>query len=77
MVLLQENDNCKSGTGVFDEGPAHGRGDINPEHRQIIIQRSGSTDTEQKFRLGSLNDGTMRGHSGEVVEILMFVAYRE
>ena len=57
MDLLRANHNCVNVAGVIDEGDAHGRTDVNPEHCQIIIQQSGTTNTEQKFRLGSLNTG--------------------
>ena len=70
MVLLQENHNCVNRAGVVDEGPMHGRADVSPEHHQIVIQLSETTDTEQKFKLGSLNVVTMRGCAGEVVETL-------
>ena len=64
------NHNCINGARVIDDGLIHGRADVNPEHCQIIIQQSGTTDAEQKFRLQSLNVGTMRGCGGEVVETL-------
>ena len=70
MVLLHKNHNCINGTGVFDEGPVHSRADVIPEQCQIVIQQSGTTDTEQKFRLGSFNVATMRSCEGEVVETL-------
>ena len=66
MVLLQENNNFVNKVGVIDKSPVHSRADVNPEHHQIVIQQSGTTDTEQKFRLKSLNVGTMRGHAGEL-----------
>lgn len=56
--------------GVTDEDPAHSRADVNPEDCQIVNLQSGTTDTEEKFRLGSLNIGTMRGRAGRVVEAL-------
>ena len=68
MAQLQNNDNCVNGAGVLDKSSAHGRDDVNPEHHQIVIQQSGTTDS--KLRIGSLNVGTMRGRSGEVVETL-------
>ena len=68
MNLLRENHNCVNEAGVIDEGFANGTADVNPEQRQILIQRSGTIDIEQKFRLGGLNVGSMRGHTGEVVE---------
>ena len=70
MILLRENHNCVNRAGVIDKGPTHGRADINPEHHQIVIKQSGTIDTEQKFRLGSLNVGSMRVCAGEVVEAL-------
>ena len=69
MVLLRENNNCVNGDGVIDEDLLYGRA-VNPCHCQIVIQRSRTTDTEQKFRLGSLNVGTMKGQAGEAVETL-------
>ena len=69
MVLLRENHNCVNEAGVIDEGL--GTADVNPEHRQIVNQRSGTTDTEQKFRLGTLDVGSMGGRDGEVVETLI------
>ena len=68
--------------GVTDEDPAHSRADVNPEHCQIVNLQSGTTDTEENFRLGSLNIGTMRGCAGRVVEAclggkLMYVEYRK
>ena len=62
--------NCVNGAGVNDKGPAHGRVGVNPEHCPIVIQRSGTTESESKFRVGTLNVGTLRGRSGEVVETL-------
>ena len=62
--------------GVIGEGPNDGRAEVNPEHLQIIIQQTRTTRTEQKFRLGDLNVGTVRGCAGEVAETrLMCVAY--
>ena len=54
----------------FEDWWEIGRTDVNPEHHHIVIQRSGTTDTEQKFRLESLNFGTIRGYAGEVVETM-------
>ena len=48
----------------------HGRVDVNSEHCQIVDLQSRTTDTEEKFRLGSLNVGTMAGRAGKVVETL-------
>ena len=70
MVLLREKHNCINGAGFIDEVPTHGRADVNSEHQQIVILRSGTTDAEQKFRLESLDVGIMRCHAGEVVETL-------
>ena len=70
IAFLRENHNCVNKDGVIDEGLAHGRVDVNPEHRQIVIQRPGATDTEQNFGLGNLNVVNMRGRTGEVVEAL-------
>ena len=70
MDLLRENHNCVNGAGVIDEGDIHRRADVNLEHLRIIIHRSGTTDTERKFRLGGLNVGTMRGCAGELVETM-------
>ena len=66
VILLRKNHNCINGAGVIDEGPTHDRADVNSEHCKIIIQQSGTTNTEQKLRLGGLNVGTMRGCAGEV-----------
>ena len=65
LPLNRKEINCVNGSGFYDEGPAHGRSGVNSEHRPIVIPLSGS-----KFRLGSWNVGTMRGRSGEVVEVL-------
>lgn len=68
MVHLYIKHNCVNGAGISSgKGPAHGRVDVNPEHRPTVNQRSGS---RSKFRLGSLNVGTMRGRTGEIVETL-------
>ena len=48
----------------------YGRADVSTEHRQIVTQRSDTTDTEQKFILGSLNFATMKKCVGEVVEAM-------
>ena len=63
MILLQENHNCINRAGIVDESPVHGRADVSPEHCQIIIQLSGTTNKEQKFRLGTLNVVTMRSRA--------------
>ena len=70
MVLLLENHKCVKRPRVTDEGPTQARADVNHEHCQIVIQWSGTTNTEKKFRLGSLNVGTMRGCEGKVAEAL-------
>ena len=62
---------CVNGAKVTDEGPKDGRYDISPEHCQIVNLSSGTTDTEEKFKLASLNVGNMRGCSGEIVETLI------
>ena len=67
-VLLRKNHNCVNGAGVIDEGPANGWAENNPVLYQIVIQRSETTDTELKLRLGSLNLGTMSGRAGDAVE---------
>ena len=66
MILLWENHNYKNRAGVIDEGPTHGKAHVNPEHGQIFIQQSGTTDNKQKLRLGSLNIATMRDCTGKV-----------
>ena len=70
LVQLHIDQNCVNKAGVIDGGPAHGRADANPEHCQMIILQSGIKDTEEKFKLGSLDVGTMGGCAGEIVEIL-------
>ena len=77
MVQKQNLDNCVNRAGVNHESSAHGRDGVNPEHHPTVIKRSGTTETtettertELKFKVGSLNVGTMRGRSGEVVETL-------
>ena len=73
MVQLITNHNCVNRAGVNDKGPAHGRMGVNPEHRQTVNERSGSTSNNNNnalFRVGSLNVGTLRGRTGEVVETL-------
>ena len=44
--------------GFIDEGPVDSRAGANPEHCQITNLQSGTTDTEENFRLGSLNVGS-------------------
>ena len=68
MVQLNINHNRDNGAGVIDEGPTHSRADVHPKHCQIINLRTGTTDTDEKFGLGSLNVGTMKGRAGEIVE---------
>ena len=68
MVHFHSSHNCVNGARVIDEGPAHGRVGVIPEHHQIVNQRSGAN--QSVFRLGSLNVGTLRGRAGEVVETL-------
>ena len=63
MILLQENHNCINRAGIADESLVHGRADVSPEHHQIIIQLSGTTDKEQKFRSETLNVVTMRSRA--------------
>ena len=75
MVQSVFNHNCVNGAGVYNKGPAHGRVGVNPEHRQIVNKRSGNNNKNNnndggKFRIGSLNVGTLRGRTGEVVETL-------
>ena len=70
MAQLQNKDNCVNGAGVLDESSAHGRDGVNPEHHQIVNQQSGTDATNSILRIGSLNVGTMRGRSGEVIETL-------
>ena len=69
MVHPVLSHNCINGAGVNDEGPAHSRVSVGPEHRQTVIKRSGNYNSDQ-FRIGSLNVGTLRGRTGEVVETL-------
>ena len=62
------NDNCVNGAGVADKGSAHGRVGVNPEHHQTVIERSGNSS--EKLRVGTLNVGTLRGRSNEIIETL-------
>ena len=68
MVHFHRSHKSVNKAGVIDEGPAHGRVNVIPEHHQIINRRSGAN--QSMFRLGSLNVGTLRGRAGEVVETL-------
>ena len=70
MVQNCTRHNCVNGAGVINEGTVHGRAGVNPEHHPIVIQRSGTLVSESKFRVGTLNVGTLRERSGEVVETL-------
>ena len=36
------NRNCVDRAGVHDKGAVHGRMNVNPEHSQIVIKRSGN-----------------------------------
>ena len=70
-MMVQEvniENNCVNRAGVQNEGSAHGRAGVNPEHHPIVNQQSGTI--ESKFRVCTLNVGTMRGRSGEVAETL-------
>ena len=60
--------NCVNRASVQGSSPAHGRVGVNPEHRQIVIKRSGNSS--ENLKIGTLNIGTLRGRSGEVVETL-------
>ena len=61
---------CVNGAGVTDQGSKHDRVDVNPGHWQTIKLSSRATDSEEKFRLASLNVDNMTGHAEKVVEIL-------
>ena len=68
MVHNPVQDNCVNKSGTSCEGLAHGRSDvISSGHSQIVTQRP---DDKLKFQVASLNIGTMRGRSGEVVETM-------
>ena len=68
MVHNPVQDNCVSKSETSREGLAHGRnGVISSGHPQTVTQRP---DDKLKFRVASLNVGTMRGRSGEVVETM-------
>ena len=72
-MMVQEviiENNCVNGAGVLDKSSAHGRTGVNPEHHPTVIQRSGPTTVESMFRVCTLNVGTLRGRSGEIVETL-------
>ena len=64
--------NCVNGTGtLYSEGVAHGRASVGCKPSQTIIKRLHQTDNDfVDFRLCSLNVGTLRGRSGEIVEML-------
>ena len=67
MVQININHNCINGAGTSCEGVAHGRGWCKIVNKRLHQNLS---DVSVKFRVGTLNVGTMRGRSGEVVETL-------
>ena len=63
--------NCVNGATTTSGGVAHGRGVAGCRQTQTVSKRlhqgrGGATN----FRIGTLNVGTLRGKSGEVVETL-------
>lgn len=71
MVHQNTSDNCVNGTGTFCEGVAHGRSSVRCVQSPIVIKRMHQPLIDNvRFRVGTLNVGTMRGRSGEVVEML-------
>ena len=73
-MRIQQNSrkvNCVNGATTTNGGAAHGRGAAGCRHTQTVSKRlhQGSGGAI-KFRLGTLNVGTLRGKSGEVVETL-------
>ena len=62
--------NCVNEAGTVCEGLMHSRCGVRSGHHQTIIQQPDQLSNFDRFRVGSLNVGTMCGCSGEVVETL-------
>ena len=62
--------NCVNGTGAGNsEGVAHGRRAVRCVQSPTVIKRTHQTN-DIRFRIGTLNIGTMRGRSSEIAEML-------
>ena len=75
MTNKQNPGNCVNETGTTSEGLAHVRSSVRCKPRQIVIQRLHQPEQEGEektvsFRYSCLNVGTLRGRSGEIVEML-------
>ena len=70
MVKQNSKRNCVNGTGTHSEGVAHGRKDVRCEHPQTVIKLLHQHSDTVKFRVATLNVGTIRGRSAEIVETL-------
>ena len=63
--------NCVNGATTSSGGVAHGRGVAGCRQPQTVNKRlHQGRGGDTSFRLGTLNVGTLRGKSGEVVETL-------
>ena len=58
------------GTGYYVEGVINGRVGCGPTRSSHVYMRNSSEIPRVKFRVATLNVGTLRGRSGEVVETL-------
>ena len=67
IVQNSIQDNCVNKADALCEGLAHGRSSVLPGHHQTVIKLPGDS---LKFRVGTLNVGTLRGRAGEVVETI-------
>ena len=70
MAKQNSRHNCVNGTGTHSEGVAHGRKDVRCEHPQTVIKLLHQHSDTVKFRVATLNIGTIRGRSAEIVETL-------
>ena len=68
-VHINNPNNCVNGTATSCDGAAHGRVGVSCEHRPTVIPLSHRSSTES-IRIGTLNVGTMRGRSSEIVEMI-------
>ena len=76
MTTERNQMNCVNETGTVSEGVAHGRTGVRCKPSQIVIQRLHQQEQDKdkeelmSFRVCSLNVGTLRGRSSEIVEML-------
>ena len=72
MTNETETKNCVNGTGTLSEGVAHGRTGVRCKPGQIVIKRLYQQDKDEtlSMRLASVNVGTLRGRSGEILGML-------